>query len=440
MFNKSENGWVAPAAVFAAALGARLAFTLAHGPAPLIAEMNAYWDAAGGLLAGIGFHAGHGFRAFIPPGYAFFLAAVRGLGGTPFTARIVQDFLGAGTGLLLFYYIRRPFGLKAAFLGSLAFAVWAPSLAIGDFVLTESLFTFLLLATLLLWGNGDSRAHALGAGLIGGAAALSRELALLFFPAIALSYLLTRDYKRALNAILAGIIVIICVAPWTVRNWRVLGGFVPVTSKSNVDFFIYNHNSFDQILYNESDQPGEKRLFADATSEIGLAHLAQKRGLAWIVAHPGLFVFKGFRTEANFFGLERDFFQHQKYGYFPPLPPWLLWLLVPIFLVPSAAALPLAFLGAIRFGRNPHLKAATAIVILYVIVTFAAYSFTRQRYPLTPIIIAFAVGALASRREMWHWLKERPWRWVTAAAFSSFLLAAWALEISLDLKDFGGTG
>jgi 4-amino-4-deoxy-L-arabinose transferase-like glycosyltransferase len=440
MFNKSENGWVTPAAIFAAALGARLAFTLAHGPAPLIAEMNAYWDAAGGLLAGAGFHAGHGFRAFIPPGYAFFLAAVRGLGGTPLTARIFQDFLGAGTALMLFYYVRRPFGPKTALYASMAFAIWPPSLAIGDFVLTESLFTFLLMAMLFLWGDGGNWKRAIGAGLLGGAAALSRELALFFFPIIALSNILTREHKRALNAILAGIVVIACVAPWTTRNWRVLGGFIPITTKSNVDFYIYNHNTFDQILHNESDQPGERRLFADATSEIGLGRLAQRRALDWIVAHPALFIFKGLRTEANFFGLERDFFQHQQYGYFPPLPRWLLWLLVPIFLVPSAAALPLAFIGALRFGRNPNLKAATAIVILYVVITFAAYSFTRQRYPLTPFIIAFAVGALASGRETWDWLRGRPRRWIPAAACSLFLIASWTLELYLDLKDFAATG
>lgn len=440
MDRNNDNKWLAPAAVFVTALGARLAFTLAHGPAPLVAEMNAYWEAAEGLLAGAGFHAGHGFRAFIPPGYAFFLAAVQGLGGSPFSARIIQGVLGAATALLLYYFIRKPLGVKAALAGGLAFAIWPPSLAIGDFLLTESLFTMLLMATLLAWGDGSKPGRALGAGLIGGAAAYGRELALYFFPLVALSYLLSRDHKRLLNAILATAVVVICVAPWTIRNYHVLGGFVPITSKSNVDFFIYNHNSFGQILYNESDQPSEARLFADARSELELARLAQRRALTWISSHPALFIFKGFRTEANFFGLERDFFQHQQYGYFPALPSGLLWILVPLFILPSALALPLAFIGALRFGRNQDLRAALAIVILYIIITFAAYSFTRQRYPLTPIIITLAVGVLTSVRGTWDWMRERRWRWISAAAFTAFLVAAWILEIVLDLKDFAAIG
>ncbi len=424
------------AAVFGVALIARAAFTLTHGPAPLIAEMNAYWAAAGRLLAGDGFHAGHGFRAFIPPGYVWFLAAVRALGGSPLAARVAHAFLGAATAALVFLYGRRAFNDKVAGFSAFAFALWPASLVFGDFLLTETLFTFLFMAGLLAWGDGSSWKNAFAAGLCWGAAALTRELALYFFPFFALSYILTKRLQHSLKAIVAFLIVIACVAPWTLRNYRVLGGFVPVTTKSAVDLFIYNHNNFDQIVRNESDQPSERQLFADAPDELELAKLARRRALSWITSHPALFLFKGLRTEMNFFGLERDFFQHQKYGYYGPLPKPVLILLVPLFLIPSAAALPLAFVAALRFGGNRYLQPGIYVTIFYIITTFVAYSFTRQRYPLTPVMVTLAVAAVVNRSELRRWLKRRRAVLATALAFIVFLAASWALELYLDIGDY----
>jgi len=425
-------------AVAAAALATRAAFTLAHGPAPLVAEMAAYWDAARGLLAGRGFHAGHGFRAFIPPGYAFFLAAIQGFGGGPLAARLAQAALGAATAVLTYLYARAAFGEAVGRLAGFAFALWPASWVFGDFVLTEALFTFLFMAGLTAWGDGSSWRGVAAAGLCWGLAALTRELALLFLPFICLCYFLTRNPKLAVKAVVAAAIVGACVAPWTVRNYRVLGGFVPVTTKSGVDFYIYNHNNFKQILANESDQPSETKLFADARDELDLARLARRRAWTWIAGHPGLFVVKGVRTEMNFLGLERDFFQHQMYGYYPPLPKGVMIPAFLAFILPSAVAFPLAFVAALRHRRNRHLAAGLYVILLYLVITFAAYSFTRQRYPLTPLVITLAAAAWHGRRDLWTWLKGRRWALAAAAAFTAFLAAAWLLEIYLDAGEYLG--
>jgi 4-amino-4-deoxy-L-arabinose transferase-like glycosyltransferase len=424
------------AAVFAVAFAARVAVTLCHGYAPLLAEMNAYWDAARRLLAGEGFHAGHGFRAFIPPGYVWFLTLIRALGGDTLWARLAQAPLGALTAVAAFFYGRRPLGDRAAAAAAFIFALWPASLVMGDFLLTESLFTLLFVAGLAVWADGASWRRAGLAGVLWGAAALTREQALYFFPFITICYFLIKRCKVAIKALVASLIVAACVAPWTVRNYVVLGGLVPVTTKSAVDFYIYNHNNLEQIINNESDAASENALFADAGGELELYKSARGRALAWIAAHPALFLVKGLRTEMNFVGLERDFFQHQLYGYYDRLSMPATVLLALLLLGPSAAALPLAFAGAIRFGGDEHLRAGVFVMILYVIITFVAYSFTRQRYPLTPLIITFAVAAGRKPRETRAWLKSRRPAFAAFVAFNVFLAAAWALELYQDFGDY----
>jgi len=417
------------------ACAARAAFTLWHGPAPLVAEMNAYWDAAGRLVAGEGFHAGHGFRAFIPPGYAFFLAAWRALGATPLTVRVIHAALGAATTVLVYLY-GRSVTPRAAAAAAWTFALWPPSIVFGDFLLTESLFTFLFLAGLVVWRAGENWPRVAAAGVIWGAAALCREIALYFLPFMFLCYLLTRKPKLSLKALVATVIAAVFISPWTVRNWAVLGGFVPVSSKTAVDFYIYNHNNFNQILNNESDLKSESKLFADAKNEFELTVLARRRAVEWALSHPALFLFKGLRTEMNFFGLERDFFQHQLYGYFPPLGIAGTAFAGIVLLIPSAILLPLAFVGALRLRNSPAFAPALFIVILYVLTTFLAYSFTRQRYPLTPVFITAAAATLAGWKDTRAWLAARRWARLATVAYIIFLIAAWALEIYMDAGDY----
>ena len=420
--------------VFAAALIPRVAVPLIHGPAPLIAEMNGYWDAAGGLAAAKGFNAGHGFRAFLPPGYPAFLAVIRAAGGTPVAARVVQGIVGALTAVVTYLYARRLFGDKVAAAAAFAFALWPMGVAMGDFILSETTFTFLLLLGVWALGAGDRWRNVVGAAVVWGAAAYFREYTLYFFPALILCNVLTKNYKLTGKSVVGAFIVAACIAPWTVRNAVVLRGFVPVTTKSNVDFFLYNHNNIWQIINNESDQPSELQLFRDAPSELELSRLARERAFAWIIAHPALLLFRGLRTEANFVGLERDFVQHYQWRYYEPMPKPVLMAAACATVLPTVIALPLAFVGFLRFGRRDTALPAIVIVLVYVGIAFATYSYSRHRYPLTPLLITFAVATLTSPGDTWHCLWSRRVAAYATALFLAFLVVAWTSEIVLEWR------
>jgi 4-amino-4-deoxy-L-arabinose transferase-like glycosyltransferase len=85
-----------------------------------------------------------------PPGYAFFVAGVIWLFGEELRAlAFAQHLLGVGMALLTYALGRVTFGRLAGLLAGLLVALNGALVLSGQSVMTETLFTFLLLASLL---------------------------------------------------------------------------------------------------------------------------------------------------------------------------------------------------------------------------------------------------------------------------------------------------
>ena len=90
-----------------------------------------------------------------------------------------------------------------------------------------------LLAADLLGGIG----RAVAAGLLWGAAILTRETVLYFVP-LAAAWLATRDRGRARAQAAAFLVAaLLVVAPWTYRNWVQFHAFVPVSTAGGQNLF-----------------------------------------------------------------------------------------------------------------------------------------------------------------------------------------------------------
>lgn len=86
----------------------------------------------------------------------------------------------------------------------------------------------------MCWGRPfDSRGRAVAWGLYGGFAAMSSPVAGLCW--IVLSLVFGRGHWR--NLAIAGLVAILAVMPWTIRNYYALGKFIPV--KSNLAYELY---------------------------------------------------------------------------------------------------------------------------------------------------------------------------------------------------------
>ncbi|HZO28869.1 MAG TPA: glycosyltransferase family 39 protein [Chloroflexota bacterium] len=159
-----------------------------------------------------------------PPGYAGFVAGTILLLGEELRAlAFVQHVLGVATAMLIYLLGLLTFGRMAGLVAGLLVALNGALVLSSQSVMTETLFTFLLVATLmalLLAGRSGHWGWALLAGIGLGAASLTRPVAQALVILVPLAFLV---YTRGPWPILRGICLVvfgfaIVLAPWMVRN------------------------------------------------------------------------------------------------------------------------------------------------------------------------------------------------------------------------------
>jgi hypothetical protein len=159
-----------------------------------------------------------------PPGYAFFAAGTIVLLGEELRALVfVQHLLGVGTALLTYGLGRLTFGRAAGLVAGLLVALNGALILSGQSIMTETLFTALLVATLLallLAGRSGHWGWALLAGLGLGAAALTRPVAQALVILVPLAFLVytRRPWPIVRGTLLVGIGCAVVLVPWMVRN------------------------------------------------------------------------------------------------------------------------------------------------------------------------------------------------------------------------------
>jgi 4-amino-4-deoxy-L-arabinose transferase-like glycosyltransferase len=267
----------------------RLAFGLLYWVGkPLTHDEREYLALARSLSAGRGFtydssHATGTAQQFgRAPAYPLFLAAI-GAGGdehdrVPAVVKIAQSCAGAGVVALIGFLAMRAMGSRAGVLAAGLAAFHPPLVWICAYVLSETLYSLLALATVLLFDAAMARAIGPGrardaririalAGLLAGAAILVRPVMLFFVP-LAVLWMAWRRHAGLAAVFLA--LAAAVVLPWTVRNLRVHDRFVLVASEGGVTFWTGNH----PLARGDGDLA--------ANPDIKVAELEFRR------AHPGL--------------------------------------------------------------------------------------------------------------------------------------------------------
>ena len=159
------------------------------------------------------------------PLYPFMVAALWWGHEPPILAvRLVQVGLGAAVALMVYLIALEAFGFGAAIIAGLAMALAPLTAYTTALLLSETLFTFLLTASLWFW----TRKQGVLAGVMLGAATLARAVCLPMIGFIFLLALITKA-NRALHLRIA-IAALLVVTPWTIRNAITQHEFIPVAS------------------------------------------------------------------------------------------------------------------------------------------------------------------------------------------------------------------
>ena len=199
--------------------------------------------------------------SFRPPLYPAFVAAGYALsGGAVQGVRFLQATLDVGTVALTYLIGRWLFGRGPGLLAALLISVNFGTGAATGRLLSETLFTFLLMATVAvtvrwLWAMREGRvqgivALGIGTGLLLGAGTLTRGIFLLYtVPLIVMAIWTQRVGKPASDwvpsapalrkatwgaVLVVPLTFVLVLTPWTLRNYRVHGAFVPVTTQTGI--------------------------------------------------------------------------------------------------------------------------------------------------------------------------------------------------------------
>ncbi len=256
--------------LLALALLLRGAFLLLAGvDAPLVGDELAYQQIAENVATGRGFvqnnnpfFPGQTLYAWQAPLYPLSLAALYSVfGANPFVGKLYGILVGVATVYVSYDLARRVFANeRIAWMAALFVAVYPGLLTSSHLLLSETLFTFLLVlafdllvaATTILTPSLSLSERGAGkrgwlvltaAGAVWGAATLTRGITLYFIlPLVAWFFIaLGKDRWRAFpRALVFTLTALAVIAPWTLPNYTVFNQFVLLETKGGVNFWLGN--------------------------------------------------------------------------------------------------------------------------------------------------------------------------------------------------------
>jgi tetratricopeptide (TPR) repeat protein len=420
-------GWVA-GGVFALALGLRLLCLWQLHDSGLWDYLRLdplyYHDWAVKIAAG---HAPADGTYEMTPLYAYALGFVfKVLGPSLAGPRVLQALLGAGTCAVAAWLGCRLFGRAAGGIAGVVLAAYAPSLFHETQIMKTVLTVFLSTATAaVLWVSAAARPRLLlAAGVLLGLTALAQENINVTLPLLVV-WILWRAPRGArlagAAALVAGWTVI--VAPATLRNLRVAGEFVLITSGGGEVFYTGNNphasGKYRPPSFVRPDPFFEHEDFrSEASRRLGRAVTRREsdaywwsEGMRFIRENPGRWAALLVDKLATYF---TDYERPDNYAFdnFRRFVPMLAWPL-PRF----GWVAPLGLVGlALSWRRWAELLPLHATMGAYLLSALLFFTQSRYRMPMVPLLALFAGHAVvemaraARARRLW------PLAWSVPAA------------------------
>lgn len=263
---------------------------------PLHGDAMGYHIMAKNLLQGHGLSwDGHTLTSYRMPGYPAFLAALYAFSDMSDQAdlyafsdmsvqavRLLQAILGALLLIPVYIISRRLAGEMVAVLACFGVALHPLLIYQTGWLYSETLFILLLwFGLLLLVSTLDSGGlrNTIFAGVALGLAALVRpEIAVFPLFILAIGLLLRWSRQILARLFIVQTVLILILLPWTVRNTRLHGAFVPLTTSAGSNFYAGN---------NPESQGGPAWSFPlEGSSEVESDRTLSRRSMKWITEHP----------------------------------------------------------------------------------------------------------------------------------------------------------
>lgn len=253
-----------------------------------------WYERAGYNIAqGEGYTIGGKPTAFWPVGYPLFLGIVYFIfGHSLFVARFWTVILSLYICFLTYRIGRMVLGDSGSLVVLLLIATFPSQIFFSNLFLSEVLFTALFLTVIYLTARLPERKKAgwlwLAVGLLCGGSILVRPVAL-FFPLVIFIFLFWvkgQSWRRSLwRTALVVFGILLLLVPWTVRNKRVLGHWILVSTNSGYNFWIGNNPEAKGTF-----TPEVAEVLNLIDDEVERYYLGYREGFDFILGQPDQFL------------------------------------------------------------------------------------------------------------------------------------------------------
>jgi 4-amino-4-deoxy-L-arabinose transferase-like glycosyltransferase len=359
-----------------------------------------------------------GQTAFRPPGYPYLLAGVYAVAGVErakpetryLAGRAANALVGTAIVALIGVLSMQLFGRRVALAAVALGAVYLPLILIGGTLMSEPLFTALLLGALAAAIHHRRSAHryrwAVVAGVLGGLSILTRANAVILLAPLVIAVWDARPRWswRALAPPAALVAVALAtVSPWTIRNAVVFHSFVPVTTQLGTALA----GTYNEAARTDDQHPASWRSLRRVPDyqylirhwrqipEPTLDRKLRAAALRYIGHHPAYVAEVAFWNTARMLDLAGMTWSRHTASTIGIGPRWAEAGVVTFWLV---AALAIAGATTARGRRTPGYVAAVP-ALLFLSVAFLAVETPRYRTGIDPFIVMLAGVALVASWE-----------------------------------------
>ena len=369
-------------AIAAFALAVRVAFAWVYihghsaralGTIPFLFEPgNIAYSIATGNGFSSPFRVDTGPTAWMTPVYPLILAGIfRLFGAYTFHAYLAAAGLNilfsAATCIPLFFAARRIAGERAGFIAALLWAVFPTAILLPYESLWDASLSALLLAAIIwLTVSGIWR----GYGLLWGLALMTNAALVSLLPFL----LGWAGYRGRGKPMQAALVILLCCAPWTIRNYRVFHTLVPLRSVGGLALWLGTRPDFPHPISNQAEREKYVEL-----GEVEYMREKQNEAVSYIVHHPGEeAALSGPRFAAFWTGATS----------FNKTSPRFYWVV--LFNVAIAAG---AVAGCVALWRRRSAYAfpLTAIPVVFPLIYYLALAPPRYRHPIDPALLLLSV-------------------------------------------------
>jgi len=246
-----------------------------------------YYQKACQMANGEGYHDEGIPTAFYPVGYPAFLALFFKLFNSQVLIARILNLLLYVAFLIVFFALLQKFKIQVKVIGLalILLAFYPNHVSYVNLLYSENLFLFVFFLALLFYFHKKKKVlFIIFSGICFGIAVLIRPAVLL----IPFLLVFMPDFKafakiRIKNTIVLYVLIFLVVIPWSIRNYKVLGSFVWVSSTSGYDLLIGNHPEATGNFH--INEPLLKSI-PDSLDEVQYDKITKQMALKYMIKNP----------------------------------------------------------------------------------------------------------------------------------------------------------